>query len=50
MTIVDVGLSDLAQAEAAAISHIGEGEAFIRESLSDSEFERQLSAGKLIEL
>jgi hypothetical protein len=47
-TIVNVGLSDLAQAEAAAINHVGKGEVVIRESLSDAQYEELLAAGKLI--
>jgi hypothetical protein len=47
-TIVDVGLSDVAQAEAAAITHVGKGRALVRESLSDAQYEESLAAGKLV--
>jgi len=46
--VVEVGLSDLIQAEAAAINHVGKGEAVVREALQDAEYERLSAAGKLI--
>lgn len=47
-TVVEIGLSDLAQAEVAAINHVGGGEALVLESLSDDEYERLSAAGKLV--
>jgi hypothetical protein len=49
-TIVDVGLPDLAQAEAVALNHVGSGNVLIQEALSDADFEGLLAAGKLIGL
>jgi hypothetical protein len=47
---VNVGLSDLIQAEATAINQVGGGEVTIRESLSDDEFDELRTSGSLIGL